>query len=64
MKYTVIFRKKHGAVFCVQVTLNPDESLLQYLWESYNVREPDLLYIFKGNPERVSLSDLFKGENN
>lgn len=62
MEYTVIFQKKHKSVYCVCITLNPDESFLQYMWEAYNVRECDIQFIFEGHPKRTSIFTLMEGD--
>lgn len=54
MEYTVIFKKKRKPAYCICITLNPDESFLQYMWKAYSVKEDDILFIFEGDPKRIT----------
>lgn len=62
MKYTVIYQKEGRPAYCVCITLNPDESFLQFLWESFNVREYDIMFVFKGHAERISIDSIMYEE--
>lgn len=62
MKRYTVFSKKAENTYCSQISIIKGESLLQALWEEYNIREDDIQFIFKGHPKRISIFTLFEEE--
>jgi hypothetical protein len=60
-RYTVI-SNRNGQSYCSQISIGKGESLLQALWEEYNIREDDIQFIFKGHPKRISIFTLYEEE--
>ncbi len=60
-RYTVI-SERDGNSYCSQISIAKGESLLQALWEDYNIRETNILFIFKGHPRRTNICAILEEE--